>query len=157
MFRPLPVDRRVVRPAYVWLAIVAEVFTALGAIPVGVMLLSDTSGGAVGLKSAWIEATPFGSYLLPGLYLLFVNGAGMLLLAALSIARHRFAPWLTAILGSGLVIWIGVQLVVLPEVSFLQAMFGVIGLLLVTIGVAWLRRTGLLGRPVAVGDAPAVR
>lgn len=144
MFTPLPADRRVERPPYVWLAIALELFTALGAIPVGVMLLTDPSGASVGFPAGWIEATPFGTYLLPGLYLLLANGIGMLVLAALSVQRHRFAPWLTGVLGVGLVIWIGVQLVVMPEVSILQAVFGLIGIALAVISVAWLRRIGLL-------------
>lgn len=144
MFTPLPTDRRVERPGYVWLAVVLELFTALGAIPVGLMLLTDTTGASVGFPKGWIEATIFGTYLLPGLYLLLVNGIGMLVLAGLTIQRHRWAPWLTGVLGAGLVIWIAVQLVVMPEVSFLQAMFGAIGVVLVGVSVAWLRRLGEL-------------
>lgn len=142
MFSPISADRRVERPAYAWLAVALELFTALGAIPVGVMLLTDTSGASVGFPSGWIEATVFGSYLVPGLYLLGANGIGMLVLAVMTIQRHRWAPALTGILGAGLVIWIGVQLVVMPEVSGLQAVFGAIGIVLVAISVAWLRRVG---------------
>ena len=57
------------------------------------------------------------------------------------MARHWTAPWLTAMLGAGLMIWILVQVLVLPEVSPLQALFLVIGLGLVAIGVAWLSAT----------------
>ena len=142
MFTPLSTDRRIERPGYAWLAIALEVFTAIGAIPVGVMLLTDPTGAGVGFPSGWIEATPFGSYLLPGLYLFAMNGVAMLVLAALSLQRHRWAPGLTAALGTGLTIWIGVQLVVMPETSTLQAVFGAIGIVLVAIGVAWLRRLG---------------
>lgn len=144
MFTPLPADRRVERPGYVWLAVALELFTAIGAIPVGIMLLTDTSGATVGFPSGWIEATPFGSYLLPGVYLFLMNGIGMLVLAGLSVMRHRWAPWLTGILGAGLVIWILVQLVVMPEVSFLQLVFGVIGVVLSAVSIAWLRRLGQL-------------
>lgn len=144
VFTPITADRRVQRPAYAWLAVALEVFTAVGAIPVGIMLLTDTTGAAVGFPRGWIESTVFGSYLVPGLYLLFVNGVGMAVLALLTAQRHRFAPPLTAILGAGLVIWIGVQLVVMPEVSFLQAVFGATGIALVVIGVAWMRRLGQL-------------
>jgi hypothetical protein len=144
VLHPLPADRRVERPAYVWLAIVLELFTALGAIPVGIMLLTDPTGAGVGFPAGWIEATPFGSYFLPGVYLLLMNGVGMIVLAALSVVRHRYAPWLTGVLGTGLVIWIGVQLIVMPEFSPLQAMFGAIGLVLSVISVVWLRRTGQL-------------
>lgn len=146
VFTPLSADRRVERPAWAWIAVALEVFTAIGAIPVGIMLLTDTTGAAVGFPKGWIESTVFGSYLVPALYLLFVNGAGMAVLALLTVQRHRFAPPLTAILGTGLVIWIGVQLVVMPEVSFLQAIFGSIGVALVAIGLAWMRRVGQLRR-----------
>lgn len=142
MFTPLSADRRVERPGYVWIAIVLELFTAIGAIPVGIMLLTDTTGATVGFPTGWIEATPFGSYLLPGIYLFVMNGIGMCVLVGLSVTRHRYAPWLTGILGMGLVIWIGVQLIVMPEVSYLQAIFGVIGVVLAAVSVAWLRRTG---------------
>ena len=144
MLQSLPSDRRVDRPAYVWLAIVLELFTALGAIPVGIMLVTDPTGAGVGFPPGWIEATPFGSYLVPGIYLLLMNGVGMIVLAGLSLLRHRFAPWLTGVLGTGLVIWIAVQLVVMPEVSPLQVLYGAIGLILAAISVAWLRRTGQL-------------
>jgi hypothetical protein len=135
---------RVDRPAWVWLAMALELFTAVGALPVGVMLITDTTGHSVGFPPGWIEATPFSSYLVPGIYLLLMNGVGMLVLAGLSFARHWTAPWLTGVLGAGLAIWIGVQLAVMPEVSFLQAVFGVIGLVLVVASIAWLRRTGQL-------------
>jgi hypothetical protein len=139
-----PTERPLPRPAYAWLAVVLEVFTALPAMAVGWQLVTDTSGRSVGFPQGWIEATVFGTYLIPGLYLLLVNGVGMLILAGVTIARHWVAPWGTAILGAGLVIWILVQLVVMPEFSFLQAIFGVVGVALVVIGLAWLRATGQL-------------
>jgi len=135
---PLP------RPGYVWIAVILELFTALGAIPVGLSLVRDPTGAGIGLPHDWIEASPFGSYLVPGLYLLAMNGVGMVVVAALSVARHPTAPWLTAILGTGLLIWILVQLVVMPEVSPLQAIFGAIGVVLMGISALWLRRTGQL-------------
>ena len=122
-------------------AVILELATAIGAIPVGIMLITDPSGAGVGFPAGWIEATPFGSYLVPGLYLLLANGVGMLLVAGLTLVRHWTAPWLTGVLGSGLAIWIGVQLLVMPEVSVLQAIYGAIGLVLAAASVAWLRRT----------------
>ena len=135
-----PIDR----PWYALLAIVLELATAVGAIPVGIMLITDPSGAGVGFPPGWIEATPFGSYLVPGIYLLLMNGVGMLILAGLTVVRHWMAPWLTGVLGTGLAVWIGVQLIVMPEVSFLQAVYGTIGVVLAAISVAWLRRTGQL-------------
>lgn len=137
-------DRRIERPVYVWLAVALELFTALGAIPVGLMFLTDTSGATVGLPAGWIEGTGFGSYLVPGLYLLLVNGIGMLAVAALSVMRHRAAPWLTGVLGAGLVVWILVEILLLPETMFLTWLFLAIGLVMGVISLAWLRRTGQL-------------
>ena len=139
-----PAARPMARPGYVWIAVVLELFTAVGAIPVGLQLVRDPSGAAIGLPSAWIESSPFGSYLVPGLYLVAMNGVGMLVVAGLSVARHPTAPWLTGILGTGLLVWILVQLVLMPEVSPLQAVFGSIGVVLMGISVLWLRATGQL-------------
>lgn len=140
----VPSTPRVDRPAYAWLGFAAALFTALGAIPVGLMFVTDPSGSGVGLEQEWIEGTVFGSYFLPGLYLLLVNGLGMLLLAALIVRRHWSAPWLCGILGVGLLIWIGVQFLVLPETSFLQWAFLATGFLLGFVALFWLRHTGQL-------------
>jgi hypothetical protein len=140
----VPVHGPIERPAYAWLGVALELFTALGAVPVGLMFLTDPTGSSVGLPAGWIEATPFGSYAIPGLYLLAMNGIGMLVAAVLTIRRHRWAPWLTGILGTGLILWILVQVLVMPELMWLQGLFLAIGIVLDAIALAWLRRTGQL-------------
>ena len=70
-----PVTTPIDRPWYALVAVALELFTALGAIPVGIMLITDPTGAGVGFPPGWIEATPFGSYLVPGIYLLLMNGA----------------------------------------------------------------------------------
>jgi hypothetical protein len=140
----IPIDRRVERPAYVWLAVILELFTAAGAVPVGLLFLGDPSGKAIQLPEEWIRNTAFGTYVIPGLYLLLVNGIGMVVGAALSVMRHWIAPWLTGALGVGLIIWIAVQLVVMPETMILQPIFMTIGFVLGLVALFWLRRTGQL-------------
>ena len=140
----VPASPRVERPRHAWLAFAAAVFTGVLAIPVGLMFLGDTTGGAIGLPPGWIEDTVFGSYLVPGLYLLLVNGFGMLVLAGLVYRRHWSAPWLTGILGVGLIIWIVVQLAVMPETMVMQWIFLATGLLLGLVALFWLRATGQL-------------
>ncbi len=135
---------RLERPRYVWLAVALEVFTAVGAIPVGIMFLTDPTGRTIGLPGGWIEATPFGTYFVPGLYLLLVNGVMMLVAAALSVMRHRFAPWLTGVLGVGLIVWILVEIVLLPATMFLTWLFLAIGIILAVVSLLWLRATGQL-------------
>jgi hypothetical protein len=140
----VPPEQPITRPRYAWLAFLAALFTGIAAIPVGLMFMLDPSGGSIGLPTSWVEATPFGSYFVPGLYLFAVNGLGMLLLAGLIVLRHWSAPWLTAILGVGLIIWILVQLVVMPETMILQWVFLATGLLLGFVALSWLRHTGQL-------------
>jgi hypothetical protein len=141
----LTADPRIERPRYVWVAVLLELICAVGAIPVGLMFIADPSGKAIGVPAGWIETTPFGSYLVPGLYLLVMNGLGMLLAAALSSLRQPLAPWLTGVLGTGLVIWILVQLVTMPEtMPLLQGWFIASGLVLDAVALAWLRRTDQL-------------
>jgi hypothetical protein len=144
MHAELRASERVERPAYVWLAVALEVLTAVLAIPVGLIFLGDPSGRSMQIPEEWIRNTVFGTYVLPGVYLLFVNGLGMLTLAALSVARHWLAPWLTGALGIGLIIWIGVQVAVMPETMILQPIFMAIGIVLGFVALSWLRRTGQL-------------
>lgn len=140
----MPGEARVERPGYVWIAVALEVFTAVGAIPVGMMFLMDPTGGLVQLPRGWIEATPFGSYVVPGLYLLLVNGVGMLVLAGLSIRRHWVAPWLTGALGVGLIVWILVEILVMPDTMILTWVFLAIGFALGFVALFWLRATSQL-------------
>jgi hypothetical protein len=135
-----PVDR----PWYAWLSLVLQLATALTAVPVGLSLMLDPSGAGIQLPSEWIQKSVFGSYFVPGIYLFAMNGLGMIAVAALIWLRHWSAPWLTGILGAGLVIWILVQLVVMPEVMWLQWAFLAVGLVLGFCSLFWLRRTGQL-------------
>jgi len=61
---------RIERPLFVWLGAAIAAVTALGALPVGVSLITDPSGAGIGLPNSWIANSIFGSYLVPGLYLL---------------------------------------------------------------------------------------
>jgi hypothetical protein len=137
-------SRRIERPWYAWLAAALAILTSVGAIPVGWTFLADPSGGSMGLPLDWISGSVFGTYFVPGLYLFVMNGLGMLLLAALIVDRHWLAPWLTAVLGVGLIIWIAVQLVLMPETMWLQWFFLGSGFSLGFIALFWLRRTGQL-------------
>lgn len=136
----------VARPRYAWIAVALEVFTAAGAIPVGIMFLADPTGGLIGTPHEWIENSVFGSYAVPGLYLVLVNGLAMLLAAALTVRRHPLAPWLTGALGVGMIAWILVEILVLPETSFLTWLFLAVGLAMGLVALFWLRATGQLVR-----------
>lgn len=135
---------RIDLPVYVWLAVGIELVTAVMAIPVGWLFITDPSGGSMGVPRAWIADTIFASYLVPGLYLFAVNGIGMLVTAGLSLRRHWAASWLTGALGVGLIVWILVQFAVMPETMVLQWLFLAAGIVLGVVALFWLRRSDQL-------------
>jgi hypothetical protein len=132
------------RPRYVWLAVAIELLTAITAVPVGWMLMTDPSGAGIQLPHDWIENSVFGSYFIPGLYLFAMNGIGMLVAAGLTVLRHWSAPWLSGTLAVGLIVWILVQLLIMPEVMWLQWLFLTAGIVLGCVTLFWMRATGQL-------------
>jgi uncharacterized membrane protein len=127
------------RPPFVWLGVALQVVCGVLAIPIGIQFILDPTGSSVGLPPGWIEATAFGSYLVPGLYLLAMNGIGMLIAAALAVRRHPLAPWLMGGLGIGLMIWIAVQIAIMPEYMILQPILFGFGLAMGFVALFWLR------------------
>lgn len=142
--------RRAERPGYAWIAVGLQVVVGLAAIPVGLQLMAEADGAPLGLPQAWIDATPFGSWLLPGLFLFAVNGIGQLLAAALTVVRDPLAPWLTGALGVGLMVWIAVQAALMPA-HILQPILFTVGAIEGVVALLWLRRLGHLRglRPAA--------
>lgn len=135
------------RPGYAWLGIATQIFVGAMAVPVGLLMVLDPDGSPAGIPQAWIADSGFGSFLLPGIFLLVVNGVGQLVAAGLAIGRHAVAPWLMGALGVGLLIWITVQVTIIP-MSFLQPMIFVLGLVEGFVALAWLRRLRRVESPV---------
>lgn len=131
------------RPSYVWLGIASQLFVGIMAVPVGIMMIVEPNGSPLGIPNEWVADSAFGSFLVPGLVLLLVIGVGQLVAAALAVIRHPLAPWLMGALGAGLLIWIAVQVLIVP-LSFLQPAIFVIGLVQGFVALFWLRRLGRL-------------
>ena len=105
-----------------------QAFTALGAIPAGLGYLLDTSGKGMGVTTEMLSESPLNSFLLPGLFLLIVNGFANALGAYLSFIRNKIAGHMGLILGILLTLWIIIQVAWITMSSFLQPLFLVIGL-----------------------------
>ena len=112
-----------------------QALTAIGAIPAGYGYLSDITGKNMGVSTDLLMNSPLDSFLLPGLFLLIVNGFANVAGAYLSFARNKFAGHSGIILGLLLSIWILVQVYWISLTSFLQPLFLVIGL--VNIYLSW--------------------
>ena len=105
-----------------------QAFTALGAIPAGLGYLLDTSGKGMGVTTEMLSESPLNSFLLPGLFLLIVNGFANALGAYLSFIRNKIAGHMGLIMGILLTLWIIIQVTWISLSSFLQPLFLVVGL-----------------------------
>lgn len=96
----------------------------------GLALMLGPSVGSLGITPppGYLEGTPFGSYVAPGLILFVVVGGTHLLAFVLLLRRRPWAPAASAVAGCGILVWIFVQMVIIPF-SFLQAVYFGAGLL----------------------------
>jgi len=92
---------------------------ALGAIE-AVIAFSAAGGaayglsGAPGVKTSWLDGSPFSSYVVPSIVLLVaVGGSAVLALGALLTGSRR-APALSVMAGAILVGWIAVEVIWIP-------------------------------------------
>ncbi len=106
--------------------LLVEALVALTALAGGVVLIIGALDA--GFSSSWtpptehLEGSPFASYLVPGVVLAVVIGGGHALAFA-ELARHRpWAVFAAAAAGFALLIWIFVQMAVVPF-SVLQALY----------------------------------
>ena len=106
-----------------------QALTAIGAIPAGIGYLMDTSGSGMGASPELLANSPLNSFLLPGLFLLLINGLANLTGAYLSFTRNRYAGHTGLILGILLSLWIIIQVAWISLSSILQPLFLLIGLL----------------------------
>lgn len=88
----------------------------------------------LGIPLQWLSATPFSSFIIPGLILVCVVGGTSILACVLLIKNLRYALEASATAGFGIQIWIFVQLFMINQSSFLQVIYfssGIIILILV--------------------------
>ena len=89
----------------------------------------------MGVTSELLANSPLDSFLLPGLFLVVVNGLANAFAAYLSFTQHRFAGHAGLILGVLLTIWIIIQVAWISLSNFMQPLFLVIGL--ISIFLSW--------------------
>lgn len=125
---------RVPWPTVALLALL-QAFIGLAAVISAALLLADPSGANLELDPAQLAQSPFGSYLLPGLFLMVVIGIGHLTGVSLTVWRRAAAAPVAMVLGAVLMAWILAQLLWLRDTSTLQAVFFVVGASEVALGV----------------------
>jgi hypothetical protein len=133
------------RPPAVVVLISVLLFLGVTALAGGTAMVFELGGDQVMIPSEWLDSIPIvHSWLIPGLVLGLGFGVGSLLTGYGMLRRVRWGwlvflerwtgqhwSWIAAIvLGLGHVVWIGLELVYLPEPSLLQVVYGPVGIIL---------------------------
>ena len=115
---------------------ILQMFIGIGAVPAGISMILDPSGRGLGMPLEGLANTPFSDFLIPGVFLLTVNGIGSLLGGIASFSRHRWAGEIAAGLGIFLMVWVAVQ-VWWMGVHWLHVLYFVLGLAELTLGLKY--------------------
>lgn len=119
-------------------------FLSIGAIGGGLLFIISPSGELMGLSASLLDDSPFPSYFIPGLILLLVLGILPAIVAvalikqwawtwaeALNIFKDRHWSWTFSLyIGFILIIWIVAQVAIIKELSVLQLIFIVWGMVI---------------------------
>ena len=108
-------------------------FTGITAIGGGAALVFSP-GGSLDMPRSMLEGTPFASFLVPGLLLLFAVGVPNLWAGIRMLRRRTFGDLFVVGAGGALTIWIVVQMVMLQTIHWLQILY--LGVGLATMGAA---------------------
>lgn len=102
-------------------------FVAIGAIPAGLSMITTPDGSGLGMHPELLEGTPFKSLVIPGLFLLIVNGFLNLAAAIISFFKISISGITGLLLGILLSLWIIIQAYYIGMSSFMQPLFFFIG------------------------------
>ncbi len=137
------------RPPLVVVTITLLFFLGVTAVAGSLALIFDLGGGAP--PEEWLDGIPLiDGWLVPGLVLGIGFGMGSLVAAygwlrrpiwrwldwLETATRHHWAWLATILIGAGHVLWIGVELALLPDPAWLQLVYGPLGLALMFLPLA---------------------
>ena len=122
------------RPAALWGLIVVLIFQALGGLAGGIALVAAPDDSVVKMPVSSLEGSPFSDYLVPGLILLLVLGVVPLVAAIVLLLRRRVGWFPAFAVGCGLIIWLVVEITIVPF-SWLQPAYGVVAAALVILAL----------------------
>lgn len=109
---------------------VYDLILALGAIWIGIMMVSSKNGMFSEYPREWLTILPFQSWLIPGVIAIVLFGLGNIMAAIASFKKSNNKPWfMSVVMGGILLISLGAQVVVLGECYLATAEFFIIGVI----------------------------
>ncbi len=118
-----------------------QVFIGLSGVAGGVGLVLEPSGANLRMSVELLSESPFSDYLIPGIFLLVVNGIGSLTGGVLSFFRYLHAGAIATALGAFLMMWIVAQVWWIGLTHWLQPLYFVFGIVELVLG--WKLRRSL--------------
>jgi len=106
-----------------------QLFIGIGAVGGGFVLIMDPTGGTIGMPISFLAGSPFPNYLIPGLFLLIINGFGTLAGSVSTLKNFRYAGEIAIVFGIILMAWIVIQLIIIKSFSFFHPMYFAAGLI----------------------------
>jgi len=100
----------------------------------GAALILDPSGHSMRLSTDGLAGTMFTNYRGPGIILFLLIGVLGLSVALLTAGNYKNCPVLIFYQGVILTGWIMAQIYLLPQTHFLQAVYGIFGVMLMLLG-----------------------
>ncbi|HKI79635.1 MAG TPA: hypothetical protein VKA26_13935 [Ignavibacteriaceae bacterium] len=123
------------RPNAVNIVVLLILIQSLSGIVGGTGLVLEPSGKSLKIPLEWLNNSPFNDYMLPGLILLILLGIYPLLVLYGLWLKRSWAWASTMILGMAIIIWIGVEILIIgyKPVPPLQLIYGIEGLLILVL------------------------
>lgn len=125
--RPEPAIARLAPRRIWWLGLlVLGWFNLVSAVSGGVGLIV---ANGLGMPLYLLDDTPFDSFVLPGVILLVIVGGTQALAVVLQHRRHPWYPAAAGVAGFGMLIWMYVEVALLPGYGFLMTLYFTSGVL----------------------------
>lgn len=133
------------RPLALYALTACLLFLGVGALYGGYHLITDATGGSLGMPLSYLAGSVFADYTVPGIFLFTVFGVGSLVALIVLWARpavswlnevsrltHEHWSWvLTLAIGATLILWIIIQYAVIRQFHPLQAIMAGLGVVII--------------------------
>ena len=112
-----------------------QALIGLGAIGGGLLLVVDPSGSALGVPASLLEGSIFPNFLIPGIFLMVVNGFGSVIGAIFSFTKRQYTQGIAIVLGVILVSWIVIQVIIISSIGWLHGIYFILGIIELWLGM----------------------